>query len=168
MLLLVTGITVWWSGRDSIEDGEAGDHRPKGPPDAIAEKESPRRKVQYTAPEGWKTLDATPGADGWARKVQDPCTGIVFILVEPGLFMMGSPDGEGYDDEHPQHKVRIMRPFYLAETETTSAQWRRYACAGGSRPRGNGESEEYRTVAAQPPHCLNRQIALAVLIRCTT
>ncbi len=53
-------------------------------------------------PEGWETLDATPGFDGWAKKAKDPRSGIVFILVEPGHVMMGSPDNEGGDDEHPQ------------------------------------------------------------------
>ena len=69
---------------------------------------------------------APEGFDRREKRVKDPRTGIVFILVEPGRFMMGSPDGEGEDDEHPQREVRITKPFYLAETETTVAQWRRF------------------------------------------
>ena len=103
MLLLVTGITVWWRGRDS-------------------EEESPK----YRVPEGWEALDPTPGADGWAKKARDPRTGIVFILVDSGSFLMGAPDGEGEPNEHPQHEVRITKPFYLAETEATVAHWQRF------------------------------------------
>ena len=121
MLLLVTGITVWWSGRDSEEKG------------------SPR----YREPQGWEVLDPTPGIDGWARRVQDPRTGVIFILVEPGSFMMGSPEGEGYRDEHPQHKVQITKPFYLAETETTVTQWRRFDAEYGYGHKGCGKSEEH-------------------------
>ena len=84
----------------------------------------------FRVPQGWKALDPTPGADGWAKRARDPSTGIVFILVKPGRFMMGSPDGEGLPHEHPQHKVQITRPFYLAETETTVAQWRRFSTEG--------------------------------------
>jgi len=43
--------------------------------------------------------------------------------IEPGTFQMGSPDGTGDKDEHPQHEVRITRPFYLGVTEVTQAQY---------------------------------------------
>jgi formylglycine-generating enzyme required for sulfatase activity len=44
-------------------------------------------------------------------------------LIPAGSFKMGSPDGEGEDDEHPQHAVRITRPFYLGVYEVTQAQY---------------------------------------------
>jgi formylglycine-generating enzyme required for sulfatase activity len=43
--------------------------------------------------------------------------------IEPGSFLMGSTDGTGDEDEHPQHEVRITRPFYLGVTEVTQAQY---------------------------------------------
>ena len=109
--LMGTVGAVWWVSRDTEDDGMA-----------------PKPGVAQTslAPEGWETLDATPGVDRWARRVKDPRTGIVFVLVGPGHFMMGSPDGEGEDNEHPRHEVQITKPFYLAETETTAKQWRRF------------------------------------------
>ena len=94
-------------------------------------------------PEGWETLDATPGFDHWAKRVKDPRSGIVFILVEPGRFMMGSPDGVGEDNEHPQHEVRITKPFYLAETETTMDQWTRFVNATGYKNEGEGETPKH-------------------------
>ena len=46
-------------------------------------------------------------------------------LIPPGEFRMGSldSDSEAYDDEKPQHKVRISRAFYLGVTPVTQAQY---------------------------------------------
>jgi formylglycine-generating enzyme required for sulfatase activity len=43
--------------------------------------------------------------------------------VPAGSFLMGSPDGEGDDDEHPQHPVRIEAPFLCAAVPVTNAQY---------------------------------------------
>jgi formylglycine-generating enzyme required for sulfatase activity len=51
--------------------------------------------------------------------------------IPAGTFLMGSPDGEGRDDEHPQHRVRITRPFYLGVYEITQAQ---YEAVMGNNP----------------------------------
>ena len=47
-----------------------------------------------------------------------------FATIPSGSFMMGSPDGEGYDDEHPQHEVTFAEPFEMSTTHITQAQWR--------------------------------------------
>jgi formylglycine-generating enzyme required for sulfatase activity len=44
--------------------------------------------------------------------------------IPDGEFMMGSLTGEGDNDEHPQHQVRITRPFYLGVYEVTQGQYR--------------------------------------------
>ncbi len=46
-----------------------------------------------------------------------------FVLIPAGSFVMGSPDNTGEEDEWPQHKVAITRPFYLGQFEVTQAQW---------------------------------------------
>ena len=46
------------------------------------------------------------------------------VYIPPGEFMMGSPEGEGRPDEHPQHRVRITKGFYMGVTEVTQAQWK--------------------------------------------
>jgi len=46
------------------------------------------------------------------------------VYIPPGEFLMGSPEGEGRPDEHPQHRVRITKGFYMGATEVTQAQWK--------------------------------------------
>lgn len=50
------------------------------------------------------------------------------VLIPAGSFRMGSPEGEKYrdDDEGPQHRVRISKPFYMGKHEVTNAQFRRF------------------------------------------
>jgi len=52
--------------------------------------------------------------------------GIEFIRIDPGIFLMGSPDTDetARDDERPQHRVRISQPFYLGKYPVTQSQWR--------------------------------------------
>ncbi|NES95588.1 MAG: formylglycine-generating enzyme family protein [Desertifilum sp. SIO1I2] len=48
------------------------------------------------------------------------------VYVPGGTFMMGSPEGEGDDDEKPQHRVTV-RPFFMGKYPVTQAQWRQVA-----------------------------------------
>ena len=49
------------------------------------------------------------------------------VLIPAGEFQMGSPDASEnkdiQDDEKPQHKVRITKPFYLGKYPVTQGQW---------------------------------------------
>jgi formylglycine-generating enzyme required for sulfatase activity len=51
--------------------------------------------------------------------------GIEMVRIEPGTFLMGSPDTdpEAYDWEKPQRQVTLTQPFLLAKTEVTQAQY---------------------------------------------
>lgn len=46
-------------------------------------------------------------------------------LIPAGEFLMGSPkdDREGFDDERPQHMVRLTQSFWLADVPVTQAVW---------------------------------------------
>ncbi len=58
--------------------------------------------------------------------------GMRFVLIPAGEFVMGSPAGDGrFEDEHPQHRVRITKPFYVGVHEVTQEQ---YATVMGSHP----------------------------------
>ena len=48
-----------------------------------------------------------------------------FVPISAGGFLMGSPKGEGQSSEHPQHHVRITKPFYLGKYEVTQRQYKR-------------------------------------------
>lgn len=51
--------------------------------------------------------------------------GIKLEYIEPGEFLMGSPDSnkEHRYNESPQHMVRLTNAFYMGVTEVTQAQW---------------------------------------------
>ncbi len=50
----------------------------------------------------------------------DPLSGMTFVSIPAGSFMMGSNDGDG--DEKPVHPVEI-RPFRMMTTEVTQKMW---------------------------------------------
>ena len=47
------------------------------------------------------------------------------VLIPAGEFMMGSPEGEGAFDEHPQHTV-YLDAYYIDKYEVTNAQFREF------------------------------------------
>jgi formylglycine-generating enzyme required for sulfatase activity len=57
-------------------------------------------------------------------------TGLDFVYVPEGEFKMGSPDGVGYDDEHPQHTI-YLDEYWIGRTEVTNAQYGRFVNAEG-------------------------------------
>lgn len=52
----------------------------------------------------------------------EPSTGLTFILIPGGSFMMGDFSGEGLNDEQPVHEV-ILSPYYISRTTVTRKQW---------------------------------------------
>lgn len=47
---------------------------------------------------------------------------LTLVHIPEGSFLMGSPEGEGYSDEHPQHEV-TLKPFWLGQFPVTQAQY---------------------------------------------
>jgi len=81
--------------------------------------------------------------------------GMLFVRIKAGEFLMGSPadDAEADDDERPQHRVRITKPFQLAQFETTQ---REFCAVMGSNPSwfsatGGGRAEVAGTDTDQLP-----------------
>ena len=56
--------------------------------------------------------------------------GAEMILIPAGEFIMGSPEGDGDDDEHPQHTV-FLYAFYIDKYEVTNAQYKQFMDATG-------------------------------------
>ncbi|BAY29336.1 hypothetical protein NIES2107_11770 [Nostoc carneum NIES-2107] len=48
------------------------------------------------------------------------------VAIPSGKFMMGSPEGEGYELEKPQHEVTVPS-FFMSKYPITQAQWRAVA-----------------------------------------
>ncbi len=48
------------------------------------------------------------------------------VSIPGGTFLMGSPQGEGYDQEKPQHPVTVS-PFLMGKYPITQVQWKRVA-----------------------------------------
>ena len=50
-----------------------------------------------------------------------------FRLIEPGTFMMGSPENEAgrYDKDETQHRVTLTKPYYLGVYEVTQDEYER-------------------------------------------
>ena len=48
------------------------------------------------------------------------------VYIPNGKFMMGSPEGEGFDSEKPQHEVTI-ESFFMSKYQVTQAQWKAVA-----------------------------------------
>jgi formylglycine-generating enzyme required for sulfatase activity len=59
-------------------------------------------------------------AEEWANKL-----GMKFRVIPAGTFLMGSPDDQGDDGEHPQHKVTITKCFGLGLHTVTQGQWQK-------------------------------------------
>ena len=77
--------------------------------------------------------------------------GMKLTLIPAGEFMMGSPEGEAGAEanEHPQHRVRITRPFYLGTYSVTRGQFAKFVAAtnyktdkekDGNGKRGSGSA----------------------------
>jgi len=58
------------------------------------------------------------------REWQEPLTGMDFIYVHPGTFLMGTPldEPERRSDE-TLHEVQLTRGFYLGRYEVTQQEW---------------------------------------------
>ena len=86
---------------------------------------------------------ATPDQQAAAQQLGRPVVetnslGMKLVLIPAGVFWMGSSPSDDYliDDELPQHRVRITRPFYLGMCEVTVGQFRQFV-----------EAQSYRTDA---------------------
>jgi formylglycine-generating enzyme required for sulfatase activity len=60
------------------------------------------------------------------------------VVIPPGEFLMGSKDGEGSDDERPQHKVTIRQAFAVGKYPVTFDDWDVAVAARGLSHRSEG------------------------------
>lgn len=74
------------------------------------------------------------------------------VYIPPGTFLMGSPIGQGKDNEHPQHKVSVSG-FWMDACEVTNRRFKQFVDATGyvtdAEKRGKGWiwDEEWKEMA---------------------
>ena len=72
-----------------------------------------------------------------------PDLDLTMIWVEPGTFMMGSPETEkGRTGNETQHKVTLTHGFYLGKYELSQAQWEKVMESDPSRFKGTDRPVE--------------------------
>ena len=111
--------------------------RPADSPVAVAAKIPARKPIA-----GATMAESMPGGENNPRPPAKPnrfgaLEGVFFndtimIRVPEGEFTIGSPPGEGDDDEHPAHRIFISA-FWLGKTEVTFAQFDEF-CLQTGRP----------------------------------
>jgi formylglycine-generating enzyme required for sulfatase activity len=89
--------------------------------------------LDFTGESGVVAADVREAQKAWARylgrKVEETIdiadgVKITFVLVPPGKFRMGSPEGEeNRRKDETLHTVTLTEPFDLAKTEVTQAQY---------------------------------------------
>jgi len=74
-------------------------------------------KLGTNKPEAQNPPDKKPHkrqyGDTYQDTLEDGSQGPSMVVIPPGHFLMGSPDGEGISDEYPQHDVIINEPFSM-------------------------------------------------------
>ena len=69
--------------------------------------------------------------------------GMKLVLIHPGSFTMGSPEGEeGRKDNEKPHEVTIDKPFYLGAHEVTQEQYEKVMGNNPSKSKGTAKPVE--------------------------
>lgn len=82
----------------------------------------------HTLRRWWQELSETKEPEARIIELKPGGVELTMVLVPPGRFAMGSAEGEGDHDEHPQHDV-MLDAFYIARTPVTNAHYRAYLVA---------------------------------------
>ena len=129
-------------------------HAEPPPPQAEPQRrqaEPPPREAQGTDPQ----RVPEPG-----RRFRDCADCPEMVVVPPGSFLMGSPEGEQGRSgrEGPQHNVLIPRALAIGRTEVTRAQFARFVADSGHKFDGGGCDWENPGFAQSDDHpvvCVN-------------
>jgi formylglycine-generating enzyme required for sulfatase activity len=70
-----------------------------------------------------KRLDRAPNLAMFRDELQGGGFGPELVIIPAGQFQMGSAEGEGEDDEHPQHEVRIAKRFAVGVCPATRGEF---------------------------------------------
>jgi formylglycine-generating enzyme required for sulfatase activity len=74
-----------------------------------------------------KQVDRAPIGAIFRDELRDGGFGPELVIVPAGEFQMGSPEGEGDPDEHPQHRVTIANRFAVGVCPVTRGEFAAFA-----------------------------------------
>lgn len=83
-----------------------------------------------------KTIDLKEGPK--PEEMTNPRDGAVMRYIPAGSCVIGSPDGEGDDDEHPRHTVQLGA-YYIYTKEVTNGQFSNFIASAGYNAEGEWE-----------------------------
>ncbi|MHC9538669.1 MAG: formylglycine-generating enzyme family protein [Vulcanimicrobiota bacterium] len=83
-----------------------------------------------------KTNDLKEGPK--PEEMTNPRDGAVMRYIPAGSCVIGSPDGEGDDDEHPRHTVQLGA-YYIYTKEVTNGQFSNFIASAGYDAEGEWE-----------------------------
>ena len=128
MLLPLISVGLPFAQNPETRKGGPGSKLPKG-------WTSEKRRVKVATPNGEERKEIA---------YYKNTLGMEFVKIPAGRFKMGSGlspeetarrfggNAEFFNDEHPQHGVRISQAFFLGAHEVTNAQYRRFQAAHNS------------------------------------
>ncbi|MDQ7826997.1 MAG: formylglycine-generating enzyme family protein [Candidatus Eremiobacteraeota bacterium] len=90
----------------------------------------------------------------------NPADGAGLILIPAGEFLMGSPPGEGRNDERPQHKVHL-ESYGLYKYQVTNGQFAKFAAESGYKAEGVWKTWHKAGRENHPVVCVTWNDALA-------
>jgi formylglycine-generating enzyme required for sulfatase activity len=99
---------------------------------------APAKSTETAKPSG-ATTPGTPVVIDLGNNIK-----MEFVRIPAGEFDMGSRDGDNgaYDDEKPQHRVRIVNDFYLGKYPVTQEQYRALTNQNPSYISSNGAGSD--------------------------
>jgi formylglycine-generating enzyme required for sulfatase activity len=126
------------------------DAPPKDKPKNLEPKMAPGLEDAFELPKdayGNPLRQGTDEKTGLPMEIRHKGTGMHFVFIPAGEFMMGSPENEKDRevDEGPVHKVKLTKWLYLGKYEVTQAEWK--AGMGTSPSDLKGENEPVEQVS---------------------
>jgi formylglycine-generating enzyme required for sulfatase activity len=118
---------------------------------AQSTKGSPKSAAKG-APAAIKQAEAATGP----RTKINPKDGLKYVWIQPGSYIIGcSPnDNDCYRDEKRNMKITLTRGFWIGETETTQAAYKKIMPKNPSRFQGNNLPVEFITQEDAQKYCV--------------
>lgn len=92
----------------------------------VSDHPANRLAPSISAPSGRTATTAETTAGPLDAEEISNSIGMKLRRIPAGEFLMGSPasDSDAEDNEKPQHRVRIAKPFYMGKFEVTQREWK--------------------------------------------